>query len=230
MNDFFYDCMTNGYMMLSSGSTGPQKKLWQSVTKIKAANSVAREVQGIDKNSSIYTVCKLDHAGGLLAQSLPAYEVGANVEVEHFNHVQWCKRIGEFTHSHLTPKMARVITKSKQWVELDLTGITITCGSDRVTSDIINKFTSKGATFIVNWGMTEIGPIVINKTYKPGDLAGDYKDYTIMGDVTYCNYQVAEDNELWVESDICIYRGWFPTGDLVKVHGENMYYIGRKNA
>ena len=175
-------------------------------------------------------MCKIDHAGGLLAQSLPAYEVGANVEVEHFNHVRWCKRIGQFTHSHLTPKMARVITKSKQWADLDLTGITITCGSDRVPSDTINKFTSKGATFIANWGMTEIGPIVINRTYKPGDLAGDYKDYTIMGDVTYCNYRVADDNELWVESDICIYRGWFPTGDLVKVHGENMYYIGRKDA
>lgn len=217
-------------MMLSSGSTGPQKKLWQSAEKIKEANKVCREVQSIDKDSKIYTVCKIDHAGGLLAQTLPAYEIGAYIEVEPFNHIEWCKRINEFTHSHLTPKMARVIAKCKQWVDLDLTGITITCGSDRVPADTINKFTAKGATFIANWGMTEIGPIVINKIFEPGSVAKDLNNYTIMGDVSYCNWKISDDNELWVKSDICIYRGWFPTGDLVEVHDDIMYYIGRKDA
>jgi len=230
MNEFFDKCLQQGYMMLSSGSTGPQKKLWQSAEKIKEANRVAREVQKIQTTSRIYTVCKIDHAGGLLAQSLPAHEIGASVEVEDFNHIRWCERIGEFTHSHLTPKMARVIAKSKQWKDLDLTGKTITCGSDKVPAETINKFTAKGATFIANWGMTEIGPIVINKTYVPGSVAEDFEGHTVMGDVCYCNWRISEDNELWVKSDTCIYRGWFPTGDLVKVHGVTMYYMGRKDA
>lgn len=230
INDFLHKCLTEGYMMLSSGSTGPQKKLWQSVEKIQEANRVAREVQNIGTTSRIYTVCKLDHAGGLLAQTLPAYQIGASVEVEDFNHIRWCERIGEFTHSHLTPKMARVIAKSKQWKDLNLTGKTITCGSDRVPADTINKFTAKGATFIANWGMTEIGPVVINKVFNPGDEAKDHQGNTIMGDVCYCNWRIDEHKQLWVNSDLCIYRGWFPTGDLVEVHGECMYYIGRKDA
>ena len=70
--------LKNGTSILSSGTTGPAKEIYQSPEKIKHANTIAREVQKITTTSKIYTVCKLDHAGGLLAQTLPAIEIDAS--------------------------------------------------------------------------------------------------------------------------------------------------------
>ncbi len=64
--------LKNGTSIRSSGTTGPAKEIHQSPEKIKKANQVARDVQRITSSSKVYTVCKLDHAGGLLAQTLPA--------------------------------------------------------------------------------------------------------------------------------------------------------------
>ena len=157
--------LKNGTSIRSSGTTGPAKELYQSPEKIRHANKIAREVQKITSSSRVYTVCKLDHAGGLLAQTLPAIEVGAEVVVEQFNPYRWISNIDNFTHSHLTPGMALAISKTKGWQNLDLTDKIIACGSDRVPAECINKFVAKGATFISNWGMSEVGPVAINKTF-----------------------------------------------------------------
>ena len=77
--------LKNGTSISSSGTTGPAKQIYQSPEKIKRANKVARDVQKITNTSKIYTVCKLDHAGGLLAQTLPAFEIDAHVHIEQFN-------------------------------------------------------------------------------------------------------------------------------------------------
>ena len=62
--------------------------------------------------------------------------------------------------------MARAVMATKTFIKLDLTGITIMCGSDRVHSSIIKAFIEQGATFIANWGMSEVGPVAINKTFN----------------------------------------------------------------
>ncbi len=101
--------LKNGISIKSSGTTGKPKDIFQSPQKIKRANQVARDVQQITSSSKVYTVCKLDHAGGLLAQTLPALEVDADVYIEQFNPFTWVSKIENFTHSHLTPGMARFI-------------------------------------------------------------------------------------------------------------------------
>ena len=85
--------LKNGIELSSSGTTGPQKKIYQSPFKLKNSNEVARECQKISSKSKIYTVCKLEHAGGLLAQTLPAFEVGAEINIENFNAYKFCKKI-----------------------------------------------------------------------------------------------------------------------------------------
>ena len=85
----FDDMLKEGCVLQSSGTTGEPKQLFQTPEKLKAANSVARKVQGIDKSSKILTVCTLKHAGGLLAQTLPGYEVGSEIDVEQFNPFSW---------------------------------------------------------------------------------------------------------------------------------------------
>ncbi len=222
------DFIKNGCTLRTSGTTGRPKTIHQSPEKIQAANRVARDVQGINKNSRILTICSLEHAGGLLAQTLPGIEVGASVTIEPYNPFVWVRSINNYTHSHLTPRMAKAIIRTKSFKDLDLSGITITCGSDPVSADIINSFINKGARFIANWGMTEVGPCAINSIYNPGDTAEDHwGGFTILGDNYYCEWRI-EDDELYVRGDICVYDDWFATGDKVHEHYGKLYYVGRR--
>lgn len=216
--------LEQGTVLYTSGSTGKPKKIKQPVRKLLAANSAARKVQDINSHSRILTVCTLEHAGGLLAQTLPAYEVGAHIEVQSFNAWAWCRQIKDYSHSHLTPAMARAIMKTKGFQELNLSGITVMCGSDRVPSSIIQSFINRGATFIANWGMTEVGPVAINKTYTPGMIVNNTE--SIMGDSVYCDTKLVN-GELHVYGDICVYDDWFPTGDVVSIVDNTYYYLGR---
>ena len=220
--------LSRGTELSTSGTTGRPKKIFQDPYKIKHSNFIARKVQNITKNSRILTVCSLKHAGGLLAQTLPAYEIGASVTIEPYNPYRWVMEIEKYTHSHLTPRMAEAIIKTKSFRKLDLSGITIMCGSDPVHEYEINCFTEQGATFITNWGMTEIGPVAINKTFQPGDVAENYLDYTVLGDTFHCDYKIV-DNELHVKGAICVYPEWFATGDLVVEEAGTLYYVGRKD-
>ena len=220
--------LTRGTELSTSGTTGRPKKIFQDPYKIKHSNFIARKVQNITKNSRILTVCSLKHAGGLLAQTLPAYEIGASVTIEPYNPYRWVMEIEKYTHSHLTPRMAEAIIKTKSFRKLDLSGITIMCGSDPVHEYEINCFTEQGATFIANWGMTEIGPVAINKTFQPGDVAENYLEYTVLGDTFHCDYKIV-DNELHVKGAICVYPEWFATGDLVVEEAGTLYYVGRKD-
>ena len=57
--------------------------------------------------------------------------------------------------------------KTKSFNKLKLDDKIIMCGSDRVQSGIIQNFIDRGAIFIVNWGMTEVGPVAINRNFVP---------------------------------------------------------------
>tara|TARA_B100000886_G_C20419994_1_gene491072 strand:- start:510 stop:1208 length:699 start_codon:yes stop_codon:yes gene_type:complete len=227
MNNF-QSILDNGLFLNSSGTTGRPKTLFQPPKKLKAANQVAREVQKIDTRSKILTVCTLRHAGGLLAQTLPAFEIGAEkIEVIPFNAYSWVLNIKDYTHSHLTPDMARAIMKTKSFKNLNLEGKIVTCGSDRVHSSIIQSFIDRGCTFIVNWGMTECGPIAINKTFVP-DMEVDVSE-TLMGNMKYCDTLISN-GELFIKGDITIFDGsdWWGTGDMVKEDDDHFYFLGRK--
>ena len=219
-------------MISTSGTTGKKKNIVQPNEKIKFANKIARDVQMITQNSKVYTVCSLNHAAGLLAQTLPALEVKATVFIESFNPFVWIKNIKNFTHSHLTPKMAKAIIKTKSWKDLNLEGKIITCGSEGVPAFLINKFVEKGCTFIVNWGMTEIGPVAINETIKPSDakvedLKIGKKTLTLMGNKVFSETKIIQD-ELHVKGDICVYEEWFATGDIVKLENKRFWFHSRK--
>lgn len=217
--------LKNGCWLNTSGTSyGTPKRIFQPVDKLLAANSVARIVNDINNKSRILTVCTLKHAGGLLAQTLPAYEIGAHIDCYSFNAYRWVRDIEDYTHSHLTPDMARAVMKTKKFKDLNLSGITIMCGSDRVSNDIINAFTEKGANFIVNWGMTEVGPCAINKRFSSGDIADS--DETLMGDKIYCETNII-DSVLYVKGDIVVSDGWFRTGDIVSKVNDTYYYQGR---
>ena len=223
--------LINGGNIWTSGTTGNPKEIHQPLIKIQAANEVACRVQGITNTSSVYTVCNIAHVGGLLAQTLPALSVGAPVVITPFSAYAFVREITQYTHTHLTPDHAKAVMLTKGFQNLDLTGVTITCGSSRVGWDIIEGFVQRGATFITNWGMTEVGPIAINQRFETMADVVFFKnmkvDGSFMGSTAQCGTRVI-DNELQVCGDISVYGPkWFRTGDRVSIHQGTYWYHGR---
>ena len=220
--------LSDGCTIATSGTTGIPKEIIQSPTKLKAADEIAIKSQEITPDSKIYTICKIDHAGGLLAQTLPAFRIGAEVTVEPFNAFRFCREIKKYTHTHITPGHARLIMRTKGFKDLDMSGVWVTCGSDPIDWDIIESFVERGATFMANWGMTEVGPCAINHVFRTIEDVQEVKDEnTILGTNEYCETKII-DNELYVRGDICVYDDWFATGDLVELKGDVLYYLNRK--
>ena len=233
--------LSEGVYIQSSGTTGESKTIFRTPENLRHCNKSAIDSQKITKNSRIYTVCKMEHAGGMLAQTLPALSVGADVVIEEFNVKRFIKELYKYTHTHLTPRQAKIIMSHRDFNEIDLSKIWITCGSDCVDWETIRAFVNRGATFMVNWGMSEIGPCAINIVFSKDNSIDDYislaqNSLSIMGENFYCDYQISDSNELIVKGDICIYDDWFATGDLVvkknKLSSHHtkpiMYFLGRK--
>ena len=221
--------LKNGIELSTSGTTGLPKKIYQSPSKLKNANKVSRDCQKISSKSKIYTVCKMEHAGGLLSQTLPAFEIGANIDIEKFNAYKFCKKINNYTHTHLTPNHAKAIRLTKSFKNIDLKGVWITCGSEPVEWDLIIDFVKKGCNFMVNWGMTEIGPCAINTVFKNLESVLEYKkraiNGTLMGDKTYCDTKI-ENNTLHVKGNISVFKDrWFDTKDIVEKKKKKEFYI-----
>jgi fatty-acyl-CoA synthase len=234
LNETLSTILRNGTDLQSSGTTGTPKVIFQSPEKLYHANAMALICQNITEQSKVYTVCKMAHAGGLLAQTLPAFSIGASITVVDFNAYEFNKEITKYTHTHLTPTHGRILALTKGFKHLDLTGIHVTCGSDPVPWEMIESFVSKGATFTTNWGMTEIGPCAINTTFTNMEQVEDYKSRsidgaTLLGDISYCAVDI-RDNELYVKGDISVYGDkWFATGDMVTVNDNGeFYFLGRK--
>lgn len=220
--------LDDGLTIKSKGTTGTQKTIVRTPENLAASNAVAVECQGITKDSKVLTICKMDHAAGLLAQTLPAYSVGAEFTIKDFNAYEFNRDILSYTHTHLTVNHAKAISLTKDFKDLDLTGIFVCIGTDRITWDVIEAFVNQGATVMVNWGMSEVGPMAINIVFNNMDEVNAVKHdtLTLMGNKFWLDWKI-EDNMLHVKGDICAYNGWFNTQDIVELHNDVMYYVGR---
>lgn len=231
-NENWRQYLQSGFTLTSSGTTAPPKSIFQTPEKLYAANRIAIEAQGITPESRVLTVCRINHAGGALAQTLPALSIGAHVDIATFNAFSFLRDIGGYTHTHLTPAHCELIMQTRSFLKADLSGLFVACGSSRVSFEVIEAFVACGAVFMCNWGMTEIGPITINTVFDSLDKVAEYRSRRIngaslLGDRFYCETKI-EDGILNVRGDCCVYRDWFRTGDQVTVneHGA-MYYLGR---
>jgi acyl-CoA synthetase (AMP-forming)/AMP-acid ligase II len=223
-----------GIAIVSSGTTGEPKLIWRTPDNLRACNEVAIHAQQLTSKSKVLTVTKTDHAGGLLLQTLPAYTLGCKViDVEKFNPWTFIKKVKGYTHTFLTPEQMKAVMMTKGFRDCDLTGIRILGGSNPVSWEIIKAFVSKGALVQPNWGMSEIGPMVINIEIDQIEHIEYLKQIapegsTILGNAYWCDWKI-DDGELYVKSDMCIEPGWFATGDMVTLDDENrMYYQERK--
>lgn len=228
------EILNKGITLETSGTTGTPAKHFQSPDKLKAGNRVAINAQELTASSRVYTVSKMSHAGGLLAQTLPAFSIGAEVVIDKFSPYSFIRNINKYTHTHLAPGHARAIMGTKGFNDLNLKGVWVTCGSDAVTWDIIRAFVERGATFMANWGMTEVGPIAINATYRNLEdvFYGQERANTgtILGNTHYCNHKIVN-GCLYVKGDISVFGDeWYCTNDKVSKNliGE-LFYVGRND-
>jgi fatty-acyl-CoA synthase len=232
----FDTILKEGCTVSSSGTTGPSKDIYRDPDNLKACNAVAIDVQKITKDSRIYTCTRMTHSGGLLLQSLPAHTLGCEVHITKFNVYKFLNEFTNYTHTFLPPEMCEALIKTKKFATCDLSGKTVAMGSFSIPWDHVFEFVDRGAIVITNWGMSEIGPCVINTAFTDIEMVSDYKYNallgTIMGDKTHCNVRVSDDNELVVSGDISIYKNeWFATGDYVAVNSDGVYYYyGRAKA
>ena len=229
----FAQILKNGTTISSSGTTGPAKMVLRTPDNLRACIDVAITAQQLTKRSKVLTVTRMTHAGGLLTQTLPAYSIGAEFKVQQFNAFSFLKDFKDYTHTFLAPAQMTALMNTKGFKDCDLTGKRILGGSDSVTWEMIESFVSKGAIVQPNWGMSEIGPIVINIEFDSMDKVQYVKErtpdeYTIMGDTYYCDWKII-DHELYVKGPTSIYNDWYATGDIVALDmGKRMYYLGRK--
>ena len=220
----------------TSGTTGSPKVIEQPQKKLNAAANIALYTQGIDELSKILTVCNTNHVGGALAQTHPAQYVGARVDHKKFNPHTFLDDVTNYTHTHLVPQHIDMLLKvhGNNLGKVDLEGVFITCGSDRVYKRQMIPLLERGATFMTNWGMTEVGPIAINTIFNSvedvhrkidwDDSNGD----TLLGDKYWLKTDI-QDGELLVRGDICVYPLWIHTGDMVEMRDhKRMVFKGRK--
>ena len=219
-----------GYLK-TSGTTGKPKDILQSPDKIKASNTSAILAQELDRKSQVLTVGKLKHAGGIFAQTLPAYSIGASIDLIEFSADSFVANVHKYTHTHLIPSQVQELIDTKP--KAKYSNLWVTCGSTPVHWDMIEYFVNRGATLMANWGMTEVGPIAINATFKNKKQVAKYKSmcpegHTILGDTMYCDYKIV-DGELFVKGNISVYGNyWFNTGDLVTEIDNVLFFKGRK--
>tara|TARA_B110000977_G_scaffold18044_1_gene21809 strand:- start:227 stop:925 length:699 start_codon:yes stop_codon:yes gene_type:complete len=229
----YKNILNDGIEISSSGTTGPAKMVFRTPSNLRACIDVAIDAQHLTRSSKVLTVTRMTHAGGLLTQTLPAYSIGAEFKVQQFNAFSFLKDFKDYTHTFLAPAQMTALMNTKGFKDCDLTGKRILGGSDSVTWEMIESFVSKGAIVQPNWGMSEIGPIVINIEFDSMDKVQYVKErtpdeYTIMGDTYYCDWKII-DHELYVKGPTSIYNDWYATGDIVALDmGKRMYYLGRK--
>lgn len=229
MEPNFDTILKEGCTISSSGTTGPSKDIYRDPDNLKACNDVAVEVQKITKDSRIYTCTRMTHAGGLLLQSLPAHTLGCEVHITKFNVYKFLNEFANYTHTFLPPEMCEALINTKNFATCDLSGKTVAMGSFSIPWHHIIEFVDRGATVITNWGMSEVGPCVINTAFTDSVMVSDYKSRsipqaTIMGDKIHCSVRIAND-QLYVKGDISIYEDkWFATGDYVAVNNNGEYY------
>ena len=121
--------LTDGCTISSTGTTGDPQQIFRTPENIKACNEIAIDVHKITSKSKIYTCTKLDHAGGLLLQTLPAYTLGCDIKLATFNPFTFLKDFQNYTHTFLPPKMCQAVMKTKGFATCGLNGKTIAMGS-----------------------------------------------------------------------------------------------------
>lgn len=216
--------------LYSSGSTGKRKSIKLTEKMIYSNFQNAVNSQDISKDDKILTVCSTNHTGGINAQSLPGLLTGSHVIVKKFNPYGFSKLLKEnnITLTHLIPVMIDSLLNIKSF-DTNQNLRLVVAGSDCVNRQHVNLFLEKNIPFMINYGLTEAGPIIINRKFTDSKELDIFDNGIIMGDTIWCDYKI-ENNELLLKGDCVSSEDWLSTGDCVDKRKEWFIYNGRISA
>ena len=219
-------------VLFSSGSSsGTRKSIFITDEMLMGNAASAIDCQVLNYQDVILTVCSLNHTGGLNAQTLAGLMVGAHIIVEQFNAFNFLRLIrdNKVTVTHLIPIMIDALIKVDADVNLDNLRL-VMAGSDCVSKEHVNYWLKKSVPFIINYGMTEAGPIIINHLFSPGDDLSIFSQGVPLGTQTWCDTAI-DGNVLKLKGNSVITGNtWLDTGDCVVKKGNWFIYRGRQSA
>jgi len=214
--------------LTSSGSTGHKKIIDLPSSMIYGNAQIATLSQKITSDDIILTVCTLKHTGGINAQTISGLLQGAHVIIEPFNGLSFFRLMQEnkITITHVTPRMIDIIKKVKQPKLLPNLKL-VTCGSDIVKKEHAEYWLNFKTKFMINYGLTEAGPIIINHTFTDKNELSIFDKGIPLGSYCYAEHMV-KDGELFLRGQNVYVNDWFATGDLVEEKDFWYFYKGRK--
>jgi acyl-CoA synthetase (AMP-forming)/AMP-acid ligase II len=216
-------------MLASSGSTGTRKFIQLSGRMLVANARVAIASQGITEKDNIFTVCSLNHTGGINAQTIAGLLVGAHVIVEPFNAFNFFRLINyhSITISHLVPVMIDALIKLNNQSPSPSLRLMV-AGSDCVYQRHVKFWIDNKINFMMNYGLTEAGPLIINHTFYKEDY--DVFNHGVpLGTNAWCETKIV-DGELFLQGNNVATEGWLATGDCVYLKDGWFMYQGRRAA
>lgn len=221
-----------GITLFSSGSSsGIRKQLFMPERMIMANAMNAVACQQITDQDRILTVCSLNHTGGLSAQTIAGLLCGAYNLIEQFNAFNFFKLLQHhnITVTHLIPVHIDALIKVNSELAIPNLRLTV-AGSDCVHKHHVEFWINRGVNFIMNYGMTEAGPIIINHKFAHGDELTVFDHGVPLGDTYWADTKIVN-GELFLKGNSVITGDtWLQTGDCVELWNKWYIYKGRKSA
>ncbi len=221
----------------TSGTTGtPKGALYtQDAITFSAINSITSF--NMRSRDQVLTFLPMFHVGGLLIQTLPAFQVGATVTIH--DGFDAAVVLAEIQRNQITlilppPQMSRALTSHPSWGKTDLSSLRcVAIGSSIVSAETMQPWFDLNVPTQQLYGLTEGVPVLA----APWEHARR-KSRRVGTPVLYCQARVVDDNleplpagergeivirgrslfrEYWRNPEAsrdAFAKGWFRTGDV----------------
>lgn len=219
-----------GIYLYTSGSTESQRHAVFLNEKFLLANcATAIELQELTDDDIVLNVCSMHHTGGINIQVLPALLIGATVYIENFDPRNFYQRLHDTraTVTHLTPRMLDVLSRIRNDKTSRLR--LVAAGSDCVKRSHAEYWLDRKIDFIINYGLTEAGPWIINHRFTDKEQLTIFDRGIPLGSRVWCEYQINQ-HQLYLRGDNVASQDWLPTGDCVEKIDDFYFYNGRISA
>lgn len=217
------------YLYTSGSTTNIRRPIFLSEKFLLANFEQSVKIQSLNNNDIIYNVSSMNHTGGINIQVLPALLTGATVYIEHFDPRNFFKRLTETraTLTHLTPRMLDSLVNNIKPMPCHLR--LLAAGSDCVKKQHVEYWLDNGIDFVVNYGLTEAGPWIINHRFTDHSELEIFDQGVPLGSTVCCDHQLIE-QQLYLKGSNVSHDDWLPTGDCVEYRNGFYFYNGRISA